>query len=261
MEDVNIVQEEAQKLRERLRDERTVSTNEGSRSASKGRRSSDAAFGSIGEDFRADSGTISGDTKNARSSDRGSKVSSKRGRQDNGRSLDNGGGLADGDLEASRRTGLVRADPILELPKRGPGRPRKEEIIDKAVEIKKTIFKKRSPLSEKEAQEYKEPLMSAIQSYGEYADKYVRWRTEQPEMAEIWGDIMDFEAEALANIMIRRGMKSAHAAEAIRSMIAGEDYISVGVMLLPRIIRTTEEMKKIPAKPRKRRVARENSDQ
>ncbi|HWS82800.1 MAG TPA: hypothetical protein VN207_00925 [Ktedonobacteraceae bacterium] len=143
--------------------------------------------------------------------------------------------------------------------KRPVGRPRKEQAIDAAATIKKAIFKKKTVLTEKEAEEYKKPLMSALQSYGEYYDKYIRWKTQQPAMGDIWGNITDFEAEAMANIMIRRGMRNAQAAEAVRNIINGEDYVSVGAMFVPRIMATVEEMKKVPPKPKKRR-ARENLD-
>jgi hypothetical protein len=137
--------------------------------------------------------------------------------------------------------------------KRRPGRPRKEQVIDTAAQVKKAIFKKKTVLTEKEAEEYKKPLMSALQSYGEYYDKYIRWRTNQPNMPDIWGNLADIEVEALANIAIRRGMKSAYAAETIRNAVNGEDYISVGVMFVPRIMATVEEMKKVPPKQKKRR--------
>lgn len=261
MDEQKTIKEEAQVLRETLRNERNIGANKGNRSVGKGSRGTNDAFRSDSEDFRADTRTFGGNTEDVGGFDRSTKGSSKRSGQNNGRSFDYGSSIADGGYQTpGRATGLVRADPITEMPvKRGPGRPRKEQVIDKAAEIKKAIFKKKTPLTEKEATEYKEPLMHAMQSYGEYADRYIKWRTQQIDMADIWGNITDTEAEALANIMIRRGMKSAHAAETVRNMVNGEDYISVAVMVVPRVIATTEEMKKVPPKP-KRSKRRENLD-
>lgn len=255
------IQEEAQILREKLRNERNNSTGQGSRGTGKSRRSSNAPIGSDSQDFGGNTSGFSGNSEGIDGFDRSTKGSSKRSGQDNGRSLDYGGSSPNGGYQTPRVAGLERTDPVPDMPpvKRGPGRPRKEQVIDKAAEIKKAIFKKKTPLTEKEATEYKEPLMHAMQSYGEYADRYIKWRTQQIDMADIWGNITDTEAEALANIMIRRGMRSAHAAEAVRNMVNGEDYISVAAMIVPRVIATTEEMKKVPPKP-KRSKKRENLD-
>lgn len=261
MDEQKTVQEEAQELREKLRNERNISANKGDRSTGKGRRSTDATIRSDSKNLGGNSSGTFGNSEDVGSFDRSAEGRTQRSGSNNGRSFDYGSSIADGGYQTpGRATGLVRADPITEMPvKRGPGRPRKEQVIDKAAEIKKAIFKKKTPLTEKEATEYKEPLMHAMQSYGEYADRYIKWRTQQIDMADIWGNITDTEAEALANIMIRRGMKSAHAAETVRNMVNGEDYISVAVMVVPRVIATTEEMKKVPPKP-KRSKRRENLD-
>jgi|SRR5579872_1191400 len=261
MHEQKTTQEEAQALRENLRNERRISGNQGSPSASQSRGSSNAPFGSDSQDLGADSSRSVGNTEDARSLDRSAKGKPERGGQDSRRSFNDGGSSANRGSETPRYSGLERADPIPEMPvKRGPGRPRKEQVIDTAAQVKKAIFKKATVLTEKEASEYKKPLMSALQSYGEYYDKYIRWRTQQPDMTDIWGNITDFEAEAMANIMIRRGMRNAQAAEAVRAMINGEDYVSVGVMFVPRVMATVEEMKKVPPKPKKRRGRRESID-
>lgn len=250
-------QQLAQKLREDLRNVRGGQSqpHQTGRGTQQNSASAGRSIGPAGGAFGRDSEKPSRDTENARGNQRSIEVEPERVRPDSGRSINHGSSAPIGSDQAASSFGqLERVDFDVPLPKRPVGRPRKEQVIEKVADVKKAFFKKKTPLTEKEAEEYKRSLPAIIQSYGEYADKYISWKTQQTDMPDVWGNITDFEAQALANILIRRGVKNAQAAEVVRNMVAGEDYVSVGVMLVPRIIATTEEMKKVPPKPRKKRT-------
>lgn len=259
----NEIKDEATKLREELRNVRRNGGSQGNPGARQGSGSTDASQRSNSEDIGADAGRPSGNAETLARGNRGAKGRFERGGQDNGRSLDDRGGAAIRDDQAANTSlGLIRADIAANEPlqtKRPVGRPPKivEDAVDKATKVKTALFKKKSPLTEKEAKDYQESLTRVIQSYGEYADGFVKWRTQDPNMPDIWGNLTDIEAQCLANIMLRRGVKNEHAAETVRAMLNGEDYVSVGVMMIPRVIATTEQMKKAPR--RQRKTKHENS--
>lgn len=243
---MNELEQHVAKLREELRNERNnASTNERDRSAFQGSRSANVAFRPDSENIRGYTEGTSGNTENARDNDRSAQNSTKRSRQNSGRLIDNNSFDANRGSEA-RRTGLAREDgTTFELPvepqKRPVGRPRKEQVQGTLDSIKKAIFsKKGSVLTKKEADEYHEPLVRAIQDTGSSLDKVIEVWAQKKLEYEIWGNITDFEAEATAKIMIKRGMKDPYAAEAVRKFIDIEDYIAVSVMAIPRIQWTVE---------------------
>src|SRR5579872_6585795 len=143
MHEQKTTQEEAQALRENLRNERRISGNQGSPSASQSRGSSNAPFGSDSQDLGADSSRSVGNTEDARSLDRSAKGKPERGGQDSRRSFNDGGSSANRGSETPRYSGLERADPIPEMPvKRGPGRPRKSRSLIQRLKLKRLFLRK-----------------------------------------------------------------------------------------------------------------------
>jgi hypothetical protein len=130
------------------------------------------------------------------------------------------------------------------------GRPRK--IEDVAGGIKKTFFPKKTPLSEKEAKAMEDTLPRCLQSYGEYLDQVIHWKSQVETPLDIWGDLTDMEARCLSNILIRKARNSGHVADVVRNITNGEDYVAVGVMMVPRVMKTVEELRKSPVKRGKR---------
>ncbi len=180
---------------------------------------------------------------------------------DGGRSSNNGSSITNGNNQTTRYSGVVRVDPPIEdEPKRGPGRP---PIVDTLKDVKSKIFSKKTTLTAREAQEYLEPLIKAIQDYGGYYDKYIMWRTNDPNMAPIWGNLTVLEAGAYARPMINRALKHPQAAEFVRGMINAQDYVNMAVMSIPRIMTTTQQMKKAPPlrKPKVRHANNNNKRQ
>ena len=109
---------------------------------------------------------------------------------------------------------------------------------------------KSKPLNEKEAKHYEEVLPELIISYGEYADKGIAWYSKQDidEMGVIWGDLSTEEATCITRILIKRGKRNGLTADFVRNLEEGYDYISLGVIIVPRMMKTSEEIKKSPRK-------------
>ncbi len=201
-----------------------------------------------------------------RDTDSSAQIKPKRVRSGSGRSSNNDSGVADSysgtqNSSAARSGGIERADPIPErfedLPnqpgakKEQPQKSRIEEAVEAGVKLKKQFFRAGKILSETEAKNLLEPLTSAIMDYGDYGDIYLRGQAHDPTLV-IWGDLTLLEAGTLARILIRRGQRSAAAAELVRGMVGGLDYISAAIIVVPRVMRTAESL---PRKPRKRRGA------
>ncbi len=157
----------------------------------------------------------------------------------------------------SRVGGIERADPIPEridndLPgqpgaKQKPEKSRLEQAVESGVKLKKQFFRAGKILSEQEAKNLLEPLTQAIMDYGDYGDSYLRGQTHDPTVI-IWGDLTQLEASTIARILIRRGQRNAAAAELVRGMVNGLDYISAAIIVVPRVIRTADTLQRLPKK-------------
>ena len=108
--------------------------------------------------------------------------------------------------------------------------------------------KHHTPLSEEEAKHYEETLPELLIDYGEYTDKAIAWYSKQAEdeMGPIWGDLSQDEANTVTRILIKRGKRNGHTANFIRNLEEGYDYIALGIIVVPRAMRTSEEIKKSP---------------
>lgn len=266
-------EDKVEELRGKLRDGRRASeTSAGVVRHSEGSngqaRSSVQVIGRNNNPARTD-GRINADN------DRGSNEKPQRIRQGRRRSSHDDTSPADGNEQvtgtATRTGSLERIDEIPEridneipapiaqaapIPiKRPVGRPRKEETPEK---VKTPVFK-RGVLSAGEAQGLQEPLAAALIDYGTYLDKALRMYTADPEMPDIWGDLTDLEASVIGRIMIRRGQRNAAAAELVRNMVEGSDYVNAAVVIVPRAMRTAQTMR--AAAPRRGKGKRENTAQ
>jgi len=248
-------------LREELRNGRRASkTSESPKRHSEG---SDGPIRSSISPARRDNKAVSRDRAIVADDKRSPKKEPERVGPGGGRHGNDGGGIADGnqqiaDSVRSSVGSIERIDELTEridndLPgkeeppaKRPVGRPRKEVIEEAggvAVKVRDTFLgSKGKTLSAKEAEEMQEPLAAALIDFGGYADRYIRMQAKQPEMPDIWGDLTELEAEILARVMIRRGQKNAAAAEVVRNMVNGSDYISAAVIVVPRVVRTAETL-------------------
>lgn len=255
------IEDKVEALREELRDGRRV--NQTGKSAIGYSESADGQTGSSLQTVRRNNRKASADGGSSNSNKRGTNKESERVRPGRRRSSNNGSGDTNRSLETANDTGrtsggIERVDDIperidneLPLPaipvsgiKKPVGKPRKEESEPR---VKQPLFK-RGTLSQQEAAEYQEPLEAALVDYGSYADKALRLYTHDPSMPDIWGDLTDLEAKVLARLMIRRGQQNAAAAEVVRNMIQGTDYISAAIIIVPRVMHTAETLRKMPRK-------------
>lgn len=225
----------------------------GGDAADESSRGSSAPFGSTGQDFGGYTDGSFGDQGRTGDGDRGIEKESRRARQRRRRLIDDGGSLAERGDQITGPIGLTRDGAIEE--KRPVGRPRKiRDIGEKISEAIPTL--KARTLSQKEIDDYRERLPSLLQSYFEYLDKFLEWRTGTVELT-IWSSVNDTEAKAFADILLRSGSNNKYAAETVRRLIAGEDYITVGVMFVPRMIMTVEVLRN--ARGNKRRAVQSKS--
>lgn len=129
-------------------------------------------------------------------------------------------------------------------------------ITEKLKDFGESIFPggKGSTLTNAEARDLLEPLAAALIDYGGYLDKFLQMRTHSVDMPDIWGDMTEMEANVLARLMIRRGQKNAAAAEVVRNVVHGDDYIQAAIIVVPRVIKTAEALRSVPRKPKVVRV-------
>ena len=113
---------------------------------------------------------------------------------------------------------------------------------------------KGSTLTNAEARDLLEPLASCLIDYGGYLDKFLQMKTQNPELPDVWGDMTEMEATVIAKLMIRRGQKNAAAAELVRNVVGGDDYIQAAIIVVPRVIKTAEALRSAPRKPKVARV-------
>ncbi len=162
------------------------------------------------------------------------------------------------------------------IPKRGPGRPRKEDSSSIGTEapvnvqvtspfrevrnFSKEVSQKGSQafnwfkaegriISETEAESLVEPLGKAFVDYGGYLDQYLQWKLKRSEI--FFSDLSYQEGEVLAKLIIRLGKKDAKVAGAVRTVANGNDYINAIIVLWPRISKLIEAMRPEGAIPQR----------
>lgn len=162
----------------------------------------------------------------------------------------------------TRTVGALTADEPIpsrlpELPgtaeKRGPGRPRKEPDEESAFAKFKAPFKEGKVLSKKEVEELREPFMGALRDDFKYLDEALWWWSHDGSEPQIWSDLDNEEIEVIARTMLRRGERSPAAALAVRNIVDGSDYINTAVIMVPRLIKTAQQVNKRPRKEKGKR--------
>ena len=228
------IEEYRQKNKERYNGTRDNTTiNEGSRGTG-------STTGSISQDVGGYSGGASRDQEGIGSGDRGFAAISSRTRQRRRRPFNDDSSATERNYQATGPVGLTRGVEIDQVAPPTVSTSKIHDTLDKIKEAMPTI--KSKTLSNSEIKEYTERLPSLLQSYFEYLDKFNAWKTGKDEV-EIWGNINDTEAKAFSDVLLRQGQRSKYAAETVRKLINGEDYITVSVMFVPRIIMTVEAMR------------------
>lgn len=113
-------------------------------------------------------------------------------------------------------------------------------IRDKIKEAGKAVPHS-NKLTEKEIDELREPLQTALSDEFEQLDKLL-WLYEGDQSIEqpIWSDINDSEMEKLVNAILNMGSRSATVATIARASVDLSDYIIAGTLLAPRLQSTAK---------------------
>ena len=109
-----------------------------------------------------------------------------------------------------------------------------------------TFGKEGRVLSQKEVTDLTEPLIAALLSDFEYLDKGIWLYSMSQDEQPIWSDMAREEVEVLASIMMKRGQHSPEAAAAVRAIVDSDVYIQVGMITIPRVIKTYKAIKGSP---------------
>ncbi len=110
-----------------------------------------------------------------------------------------------------------------------------------------------------EAEQLADPLAKALLSDFDYIDQAIWGYTQDEAQRQLWSDIDEKECAILARVMTKRGQRSPSAAAAVRGLVESQDYIDVGMIVIPRIHQTVKRVREAPKRerpPRPTRIAR-----
>jgi hypothetical protein len=111
-------------------------------------------------------------------------------------------------------------------------------------------FKEGTTLSITEAKALEGPLLSALESDFYYLDQYIWYRTQDPTQAPIWSDMDNEDLQVLTSILLKRGQKSPATAATVRAIVNGSTYVDVGMLMVPRFMKTVQVLKAAPKRQR-----------
>jgi hypothetical protein len=94
------------------------------------------------------------------------------------------------------------------------------------------------PLSQKEADEIREPLISAMGDYFHYADELMTGTSANGAEAAIWGSIDDEEIGILIDAWLARARTDSRAAYFAVQAVNGHYKLKIGLILAPRFYQT-----------------------
>lgn len=118
---------------------------------------------------------------------------------------------------------------------------------------KKSLFRGAGKvLTPQEAKLLTEPFLAAIVDNLEHVDELLWGIGDDPTKRPIWSDIDQEEAETIARLFLKRAQHNVAAAVFVRSMVDIADYITAGMIVLPRLKRTVDIIRERP-RPEKRK--------
>lgn len=126
-----------------------------------------------------------------------------------------------------------------------PTEPAKLTIKDKIKEAGQAI-PRGNKLTEKEIEELREPLQTALTDEFDMLDKLLwTYEGEQSIQQPIWSDVSEPDMEKLVNALLNMGTRSATVATIARSSVDLSDYIIAGTLLAPRLQSTAQLVGKV----------------
>jgi len=126
---------------------------------------------------------------------------------------------------------------------------------------RKPLLPQGRKLSATEANTLSPEFVSSMEDYFEYMDRFLWTREEKAGKPSgqrpVWSDIDDEELAALTRVMMRWGQHNEIVAGAVRGAIELHDYTDVGVVMIPRAMKTVEIIRetRVSKPPRQRKSA------
>lgn len=158
--------------------------------------------------------------------------------------------------DATRAVETLKA--VIPKAKRGrpPGKSNPQNVFDPTEPPRPTLKDKikeagqaiphGNKLTEKEIEELREPLQTALTDEFDMLDKLLwTYEGEQSIQQPIWSDINDPDMEKLVNALLNMGTRSATVATIARSSVDLSDYIIAGTLLAPRLQSTAQLVGKV----------------
>ena len=257
---IDNIEQEAQKIREDLRNERRANSEQSHTtgespvrhggSTNEPHGPSVQVDGRPNHEIRSTSGKTDSSDKRDASVKRSSQEEPVGFRQGARRRGSSDTGIAD-NSEATSRNSSTIIGSLEKAPENIPFRQEEEKKKETPAKIVSKLVKslpsnldelpflpspKTKTLSKKEVEELHEPLKQAISDYGDYIDIY--WQRIEPDAPSIWGNFTEKELEIVTRALLRKAQTHAGAAHFSRLMIDGQDYIAAFVILVPRIVET-----------------------
>jgi hypothetical protein len=95
------------------------------------------------------------------------------------------------------------------------------------------------PLSERQIRDLREPLVDALRTYFDLADKLLSAVVKGHQTIVIWSDMEQSELDVLADAWLHRATKSPRAAKRAQAAIDTHQRLFIpGIVITPRLVKT-----------------------
>lgn len=98
------------------------------------------------------------------------------------------------------------------------------------------------PLKESEAKQLHGDLRAALRDYFEYMDEALvnvqQNRGYVHIQKEVWSNVDDEELEKVTKALLKWAQRSSTAATVVNGLLAGKEYVDLGVILGPRVVQS-----------------------
>lgn len=274
--------EDIEKMREDLRNERNASREQPSETGTNLKRygeNSDRTIGSSVQVTRRESTTfrpVSGETRGSDQGESGAKRSAEKesigirqGRRRLGSPKSGNANNPEATRERSSAIGSIeridepfyRPDPDEKKPEAKKAENIVNKLVSKLPESSEDIpffgSGKGKTFSKQETKDQYEAVKNAIEDYGEYIDLYMQ--KVEPGLPPIWSNFSDKELDFVTRALLRQAQVNPRAAVFTRTLLDGQDYIGAFVALIPRFVETLKFANRRMPRRLKKGQAREDT--
>lgn len=274
--------EDIEKVRQDLRDERNTSREQPSETSAnivRYRETSNGTLGSSVQATRRESTTfrpVSGETgssdpgkSSAQRSVETEPVRERSGRRRLGSPKPSNANNPEATRERSSAIGSIeridepfyRPDPDEKKPEAKKAENIVNKLVSKLPESSEDIpffgSGKGKTFSKQETKDQYEAVKNAIEDYGEYIDLYMQ--KVEPGLPPIWSNFSDKELDFVTRALLRQAQVNPRAAVFTRTLLDGQDYIGAFVALIPRFVETLKFANRRMPRRLKKGQAREDT--